>query len=60
MVVMVVVVVAMDNHYNLRLRRIGYREAEEKHESEQNLFHKLSMPPGKSQYRATMTTARKP
>ncbi len=37
---MVVVMVAgMDDHYNLRLRRIGYREAEEKHESEQNLFH---------------------
>jgi len=46
---MVVVVVAMDNHYNLRLRRIGYREAEEKHESEQNLFHNtVSRPPNQN------------
>ncbi len=35
----VMVVVGMNNHHNLRLRRIGYREAEEEHESEQNLFH---------------------
>ncbi len=40
MVVMVVVMVAgMGDHYNLRLRRIGYCEAEDEHESEQNLFH---------------------
>lgn len=39
--VMAVMVVAMHDHYNLRLRRIGYREAEEKHYSEQSLFHSL-------------------
>ncbi|MGD0154693.1 MAG: hypothetical protein ABSB50_01255 [Terracidiphilus sp.] len=38
-VVMVVVVVLLNYHHNLRLHRIGYCEAEEKHESEQNLFH---------------------
>ena len=38
-VVMVVVVVLLNYHHNLRLRRIGCCEAEEKHESEQNLFH---------------------
>jgi hypothetical protein len=36
---MVVMVVGVNNHHNLRLRRIGCREAEEEHESEQNLFH---------------------
>ena len=41
MMVMAVVVVAMDHHYDLRLRRIGYREAEEKHDSEQSLLHSL-------------------
>jgi hypothetical protein len=45
------------DHDNLRLRRIRYREAEEKHETEQNLFHNLVCRPGKSNYRATMTTA---
>lgn len=46
MVMVMVVVVAMDDHYDLRLRRIGYREAEGEHESEQNLFHSLvSRPP---------------
>ena len=39
MVVMAVVVV--DYHYDLRLRRIGHREAEEKGDSEQGLFHSL-------------------
>jgi hypothetical protein len=39
--VMVVMVVVVYDHYNLRLRRIGYREAEGEHESEQNLFHTL-------------------
>jgi hypothetical protein len=39
--VMVMVVVRMnDNHY-LRLRRVGYCEAEEENQSEQNLFHAL-------------------
>ena len=34
-----VVVMGVYDHHNLRLRRIWHREAEEKHESEQNLFH---------------------
>jgi hypothetical protein len=38
-VVMVVMVAGMDYHHNLRLRRIRYCEAEDEHESEQNLFH---------------------
>jgi hypothetical protein len=38
--VMVVMAVVYD-HYDLRLRRIGYCEAEDEHESEQNLFHNL-------------------
>jgi hypothetical protein len=37
--VMVVVMVGMDYHHNLRLRRKGYREAEDEHYSEQKLFH---------------------
>jgi hypothetical protein len=37
--VMVVMAVVVHYHYDLRLRRIGNREAEEKHESKQNLFH---------------------
>lgn len=60
MVVMVVVMVAgMDDHDNLRLRRIGYREAEGEHESEQNLFHDTVCRPAKSEYRATLTAARR-
>jgi hypothetical protein len=47
-------------HHDLRLRHIGYCDAEGEHESEQNFFHNLSMPPGKSNYRATMTTPRSP
>jgi hypothetical protein len=39
--VMVVMVMAVYDHYNLRLCRIGYRETEGEHESEQNLFHNL-------------------
>ena len=39
--VMAVMVVAMDYHYYLRLRRIGYREAEEKGDSEQSILHSL-------------------
>jgi hypothetical protein len=39
--VMAVMVVAMHYHYDLRLRRIGYCEAEDEHDSEQNLFHNL-------------------
>ncbi len=39
--VMAVMVMAVYHHYNLRLRRIGYREAEEKHKAEQNFLHTL-------------------
>jgi len=35
---MMVMAVVDDNH-NLRLRRIGYCEAEDEHETEQNFFH---------------------
>jgi hypothetical protein len=49
-VVMVVVMMAgMDNHHNLRLRRIGDCEAEEKYDTEQNLFHNsVSRPPNQN------------
>ncbi len=58
MVVTMMVVVFY--HYDLRLCRIGYRETEGEHESEQSSFHSIvSMPLGKSIYRATMTTTRK-
>jgi hypothetical protein len=36
---MVVMVMAMYDHNHLRLRRIGYREAEEKGDSEQCFLH---------------------
>lgn len=39
--VMAVMVMAVYHHYNLRLRRIGYREAEEKHKAEQSFLHTL-------------------
>ena len=58
-VVVVVMVAGMDDHDNLRLRRIGYREAEGEHESEQNLFHNTVCRPAKSEYRATLTAARR-
>jgi len=41
MVMVMVVMVGVYDHYDLRLRRIGYREAEGEHESKQNLFHTL-------------------
>jgi len=37
--VMMMVMAVMNYHDNLRLRRIGYCEAEGEHEPEQNLFH---------------------
>jgi len=37
--VMMMVMAVMNYHHNLRLRRIGYCEAEGEHEPEQNLFH---------------------
>jgi hypothetical protein len=40
-VMMVVVMAVMYYHYHLRLRRIGYCETEDEHESEQNSFHSL-------------------
>jgi hypothetical protein len=39
--VMVVVMMGMYFHHNLRLRRIGYCEAEEEHRCKQKLFHTL-------------------
>ena len=44
MVMMVVVMVVVYHHYNLRLCRIGYRETEGEHETEQNSFHNLVSP----------------
>ena len=38
-VMMAVMVVAVYNHHNLRLRRIGHCEAEDESESEQNPYH---------------------
>ena len=58
--VVVMMVAGMDDHDNLRLRRIGYCEAEGEHESEQNLFHKPSMLTAESEYRATLTAASRP
>jgi hypothetical protein len=40
MVMMVVMMVVYD-HHNLRLRRIGHCEAEEENRAKQNLFHSL-------------------
>ena len=40
---MVVMVMMVNNHHHLRLRRVGYREARNKSEREQNLFHSLSI-----------------
>lgn len=39
MVPMMMVVMAMDYHHNLRLRRVGCRETENESECEQNPFH---------------------
>jgi hypothetical protein len=39
MVTIVTVMMAMDNHHNLRLRRVRCSEAEDKCHCEQNLFH---------------------
>jgi hypothetical protein len=36
-----VMVMAVYDHNHLRLRRIGYREAEEKHKAEQSFLHSL-------------------
>jgi hypothetical protein len=36
-----VMVMAVHDNHNLRLRRIGCCEAEDEHESKQNLFHNL-------------------
>jgi hypothetical protein len=41
MTTMVVMVMAVYDHNHLRLRRIGYREAEEKGDSEQCFLHSL-------------------
>jgi hypothetical protein len=41
MAMMVMAVMVVDYHYYLRLRRIGYREAEEKGDSEQSFLHSL-------------------
>jgi hypothetical protein len=41
MVMMVVVMVGVYNHHNLRLRRIRHCETEEKNRSIQKLFHAL-------------------
>jgi len=40
-VMMMVVVMAVYDHHNLRLRRIGCREAEDESQCEENLFHTL-------------------
>jgi hypothetical protein len=55
-VMMMMVMAVVYHHHDLRLCRVGYRETEDEHETEQSLFHALSMPLGKSIYRATMTT----
>ena len=37
--VMMMMVMAVDNHHNLRLRRVRCREAEDKSKCEHNPFH---------------------
>jgi hypothetical protein len=39
--VMTMMVMVVYDHHNLRLRRIGYCEAEEESQRKQNLFHTL-------------------
>ena len=41
MVMMVMAVVMVHDHYDLSLRRIRYREAEKKGDSEQSFLHSL-------------------
>lgn len=55
-----VMVMAVYDHYNLRLRRIRYREAENKNQSEQNPFHFPSMAHCKGMRRATLTSENLP
>jgi len=57
MVIVMVVMMAMNDHYNLRLRRIRHCEAEDEDQSEQNLFHSPSMAHRKVMRRATLTSA---
>ena len=58
--VTVMVVMAVYDHYNLRLRRIRYREAENKNQSEQNPFHFPSMAHCNGMRRATLTSENLP
>jgi hypothetical protein len=57
MVIVMVVMMAVNDHYNLRLRRIRHREAEDENQSEQNPFHFPSMVHRKVINRATLTCA---
>ncbi len=41
--VVVMVMMGMDHHHNLRLRRIGNRETEEEHYAKKYLFHSPSV-----------------
>ena len=41
--VVVMVMMGMDYHHNLRLRRIGNREAEKKHHAKKYFFHSPSV-----------------
>jgi hypothetical protein len=41
-VVVMMMVTMMDHHHDLRLRRVGHREAEDQSHAKQNLFHALS------------------
>ncbi len=41
MMMMMMVMVMVHYYHDLRLHRIGYREAEGEYESEQNFFHNL-------------------
>ena len=42
MMVVVMMVMVIYNHHDLRLRRVGHCEAEEEHRSKPKLFHALS------------------
>jgi hypothetical protein len=59
-VAMMMMVMVMVYDHDLRLRRIRHCEAEDEDESKQNLFHNLSILRPEFEYRAIVTSARKP
>jgi hypothetical protein len=60
MMMVTVMVMAVNNHHDLCLRRIRDCEAEDENQTEQNLFHSPSMARSKVMRRATLTSAYTP